>query len=620
MGKATVKVIMMVEVLLLTALFAAEAFAEGQGIVFISEIMYNPAGDDNNREFVEITGTGNLSGYSIGDIGHNDTLELLKHFEGNLSLIVEEGFDIGMAGSLNCSIYSAGAAIGDGLSNAGESVFLYFNGTTVDWINYTNSIGNGNNKSVERNITSGALQESLSDGGSPCFIFIQAPESGVLPEQPENGTNANFSANHPMNSSDLNNSSNSSNSSENLSAPIGNSAGNESGNSSVQPANSSSVPPANQSSNSSGNNSSSNFSQQINCRFMQGISVPSATYSSGAIQYRHVLNSTNASIPAGGFPEFSIEYWIEDIKGAIVKQKTVTLNTETKSYTPSYSKGVNVLFLKARLVQEGCSDSLAEATAIVNGTLPETAASCPVSKQEKASSGTCPSVSSAAAQYASSVQKSRGSLPSIGSFYTRSRNWNQNVTLNARIEGQGNVSIVLVEPYEIQEINITLNSTQSIEFIVHPVNEEPQGNYVLLAYSPGKAGASEKPIDVAVLKLDLKLPSEKTVKSDVVNSNANAEPSIDGLSQGSSEEKLQAPEAIEVSKTQPIGTTANVVYSSASENALRGGGFALALAGTAGIFLYRKWKKGISSGDCMEKGQPETDSPSGKTSGEAIDL
>src|SRR3989304_6203493 len=130
--------------------------AEG---VFISEIMYNPAGDDNNLEFVEILGTANLSGHSIGDSGHNDTLELRKFFEGNISLVVEEGFDITAGELLNCSIYSAGAAIGDGLSNSGETIFLYYNGTVIDEVNYTNSIGNGNNRSVERNALSGEFTE-----------------------------------------------------------------------------------------------------------------------------------------------------------------------------------------------------------------------------------------------------------------------------------------------------------------------------------------------------------------------------------------------------------------------------------------------------------------------------
>ncbi|MCH7573268.1 MAG: hypothetical protein IH891_10170, partial [Planctomycetes bacterium] len=50
---------------------------------------------DNNLEFVEIYHDGfvNLSEYVIGDMKSNDTLQGIVWYEGNYSLIVEEGFD-----------------------------------------------------------------------------------------------------------------------------------------------------------------------------------------------------------------------------------------------------------------------------------------------------------------------------------------------------------------------------------------------------------------------------------------------------------------------------------------------------------------------------------------------
>jgi hypothetical protein len=46
----------------------------------INEVMYNPEGNDNNQEFIEIYSDVklNLSDFIIGDIASNDSLEILK--------------------------------------------------------------------------------------------------------------------------------------------------------------------------------------------------------------------------------------------------------------------------------------------------------------------------------------------------------------------------------------------------------------------------------------------------------------------------------------------------------------------------------------------------------------
>ena len=53
--------------------------------------MYNPEGNDNNKEFVEVFSDDavNLTGYLVEDSGSNDVLELLSYFDGFYSLIVE---------------------------------------------------------------------------------------------------------------------------------------------------------------------------------------------------------------------------------------------------------------------------------------------------------------------------------------------------------------------------------------------------------------------------------------------------------------------------------------------------------------------------------------------------
>ncbi|MBU1199425.1 MAG: lamin tail domain-containing protein [Nanoarchaeota archaeon] len=136
----------------------------------INEIMYNPSGSDNNKEFVEIFGTDNLTGYTIGDLASNDTLELIKFFQGNFSLIVEEGFN---HTNINCSIYNAGATIGNNLNNGEDTVFLYYNNILIDMIGYDGSLANNNDYSLE--LINGTWQESCELGGSPgkenCLII-----------------------------------------------------------------------------------------------------------------------------------------------------------------------------------------------------------------------------------------------------------------------------------------------------------------------------------------------------------------------------------------------------------------------------------------------------------------
>lgn len=149
--------------IVLFAAFALIFSASSSAAVIISEVMYNPAGNDNNREFIEIMGADNLSGLVLGDNRSNDTLVLLKFVPGNISLVVESGFD---HSKLNCSTYSAGDTIGNNLNNRADKAFLYLSGSLADWMHYNNSLANNNNRSLE--LVNGSWQESCSRGGSPC--------------------------------------------------------------------------------------------------------------------------------------------------------------------------------------------------------------------------------------------------------------------------------------------------------------------------------------------------------------------------------------------------------------------------------------------------------------------
>lgn len=132
----------------------------------ISEIMYNPEGDDDNYEWVEIYNNGsadyNISGLMIGDMSSNDTLLKLQGGEilhpGGYAIVGESGINLSLY--QNATVFSAGSSIGNGLGNANDTVFLYLNNTLLDRVNYSSlQGGNGNGKALCRIPDAGQLAE-----------------------------------------------------------------------------------------------------------------------------------------------------------------------------------------------------------------------------------------------------------------------------------------------------------------------------------------------------------------------------------------------------------------------------------------------------------------------------
>lgn len=131
----------------------------------INEIMYDPEGTDNNKEFVEIYSENeiDLSDFMIGDSSSNDSLTLLQHYDSDYYLITEEGFNIS---GIEASVYSAGAAIGNNL-NTEDSLYLYHKDgqlvELVDNLSYTDACESG--YSLE--YSNGNLFCSFYLGGTP---------------------------------------------------------------------------------------------------------------------------------------------------------------------------------------------------------------------------------------------------------------------------------------------------------------------------------------------------------------------------------------------------------------------------------------------------------------------
>ena len=115
----------------------------------ITEIMYNPAGSDNNFEYVEVYSEEpiNLTSWFIADETSEDILIPLLEIYSSYALIVEEGFNYS---GINSSIYSAGAAIGNNLGNTQDTIFIKDQQKNIQSnVSYSSTLGgSGNGNSI----------------------------------------------------------------------------------------------------------------------------------------------------------------------------------------------------------------------------------------------------------------------------------------------------------------------------------------------------------------------------------------------------------------------------------------------------------------------------------------
>jgi len=328
--------------------------AAGIAMAQITEVMYNPSGDDNNLEYIEVCGY-RLEGWVVADSASNDTLVALPGGNSECALIVEEGY--------NCTgtCYSAGATIGNNLGNTADCIYLYDTGLAlVDSLCYDGSLANGNGMALE--LVDGAWVEGYSPG-----LAYFLPEDIVLPEE-NNTENINISV--PVNCT-CNQDTIPPKAEENITAeiPVNNTEANYSSapeNISISTIDNSTVV----------TNTSLNGTTQAN------ISVAPGNLADNASNQTEPTNPacTNISIEAGRdvlaegeklqytivldsvLEDFAITYWAEDLNGNIVKSPYTSTNANQRSWTPSCSKGDAFLL---RAVLEGC-DSTAEGLVAVS--------------------------------------------------------------------------------------------------------------------------------------------------------------------------------------------------------------------------------------------------------------
>ncbi|MBW2975919.1 lamin tail domain-containing protein [Candidatus Woesearchaeota archaeon] len=147
----------------------------------INEIMYNPLGNDNNMEFIEIFSCPqtDFSGYVVSDGDSNDTLTLFYfNSNSNYSLIVEEGY---LIKTNNASIYKIGATIGNGLSSDDTVYFYSPLGILMDYAEIEPSIADGNGYSMS--FYNGSWAESRQINGTPGYKNTVSQETNKTPQK-----------------------------------------------------------------------------------------------------------------------------------------------------------------------------------------------------------------------------------------------------------------------------------------------------------------------------------------------------------------------------------------------------------------------------------------------------
>lgn len=160
--------------------------------VLINEIMPNPVADESLNEWIEIYNNGteavNVSSWVMGDDSGNDTLQGgLYNGEGTImepfgfAIITDDNTRV--YNNFNVSpdaikLYVDDSSIGNGLLNDGETIYLYFNSTLMDYAAYPEvkegfSASLVNNSWIQANPTPGyANQNSLNPSSCDYDIAI----------------------------------------------------------------------------------------------------------------------------------------------------------------------------------------------------------------------------------------------------------------------------------------------------------------------------------------------------------------------------------------------------------------------------------------------------------------
>ena len=412
--------------------------------VSVTEVLPNPPGDDNNKEYVEFLTTFPLNAtFVFSDGDSNDTLrpvvtlgdESAAH---TLLLIVEEGHNVTLLNEsftlahedARCIVFTAGATIGNNLENTGDELLLWADGTPVVSSAYAvpaGSCADGFGCSLANDGEGWRLVNA-----TPCLLDTPAfdevnltttdPPAGNITtnssddlvtnvtEGTLNGTMpGNVTLNTTLNGSidmDL-----AGNLTTNVSANQTNATTNVSMNESMDAMNLSTNLTTNLSINLA-SNVTTNISATVNSSLSMNVTIPNALNLTNATQNASVTSCayvfdlwTNAEhLDEGDSLSFqpqlvvenrslsrlaySFAYWFVNEDGDLVRDRASTTNTNKKSFTPRCTRKECEYTLTVQLVSLSCAPQASatrEWVFTAEGTpAPITAAAQPVKVAAKA--------------------------------------------------------------------------------------------------------------------------------------------------------------------------------------------------------------------------------------------
>ena len=351
--------------LVLISLFLEIIFCYSVFAVRINEIMYNPQGDDNNREYIELYSDEiiNLSGYILSDGDSNDTLKQARTSESRYSIIVEDEYNFSDLNQTDVSVYFIGVSIGNGLSEDDVITVYDKNKQILDSVQINKSLGNGNNKSMSFYNTFWTELEPTPgyENKKEEIIVINNSQSNQseINNTFENNTQINDNQTEPQinQTIETNNTINTNQTESEINQTTVNNTESNLNQTIVNQTTTVNLTAANQTINYNNsdntNNTNKNITQIINlsdnsCDISIDISTDKDTYENHEkISFYNKLNYDKIS--------YIIEYWAEDSDGDTIKNKVQTTNQNKKSYTPKKSIDGKIT-IKAIVRNLSCKD------------------------------------------------------------------------------------------------------------------------------------------------------------------------------------------------------------------------------------------------------------------------
>ncbi len=276
-----------------------------------SEIMYNPQGSDTGREWIELSNPEceDLEEYGLFENNINHRMTMYSDGTCDYPIICDDCLLLLNEYNISSRTYESSFT----LSNTGEYLGLSLNNTIIDSINYT-GMENIEGMSITR-----------YDGW---IHTLPTPGYFVLQNDPINNSTNNIT-----------------NASLNITV-------NETINITI---NETINVTSNETINITANLTTDDAVNESACNITLGIRIKDDRSVYNNKESIKFYNTINASL--GYKIEYSIDYWVEDIYGNMLKSNVQTSNLNEKSYTPSVDERTVVIVIKNQLANITCNKS-----------------------------------------------------------------------------------------------------------------------------------------------------------------------------------------------------------------------------------------------------------------------